>query len=272
MSERIHPTAIIDKNAEISDNVKVGPYCTIGPNVKIGSGTELKSHCNIQGHTQIGKNNSIFPFCSLGTPPQDHDYDQEMISYLKIGDNNIFREGFTANLGTKENSETKIGSNCFFMINSHVAHNCIIHDRVIMVNGSLAAGYVELGEACIVSGNAAIHQFCKVGTMAVISGGSAISKDLPPFMITSGHNAPVQSFNIIGMKRNGYSKEEIKNVKNIHRIFFRSNLSIKQARHVAEKELSGSAALKVFLDFLEKSNRGILTGRKIKDEKTRNIK
>lgn len=256
----IHPTAVVDPKAKIADNVIVGPLCTIGPNVEIGSGTELVSQCAITGYTSLGENNKIFPFATLGCPPQDLDWQGEP-SFLKIGNNNHFREGFTAHPGTKPGTETIIGNNGFFMNNSHIAHNAKIGDNVIMVNGAIAGGYTELGDRVLLSGNTAIHQFCRVGRLAMMGGLSAISKDLPPFMTCFSKTNRVSGLNLVGLKRNGFSKETIRALKNVHRIFFRSQNSIKTALGIIEKdeEISSFPEVQEFLDFVKSSKRGIVS-------------
>lgn len=255
----IHPMAIVDPKATIADNVEIGPFCIVGPNVEIGSGSKLVSHCSITGHTTIGENNQFFPFVSIGAPPQDLDWKEEP-SYIKIGSGNVFREGFTANPGTKPETSTVIGNNCFFMINSHIAHNCQIGNNVILVNGALMAGYVELGDKCIMSGNTAVHQFCRVGRLSMLGGNTPISKDLPPFMMCFSKTNTISGINLIGMRRNGFSKETIRAIKDVYKIFFRGRLSPKQAAEkvLADPRMAAIPEVLEFLDFVAKSKRGIL--------------
>ena len=259
---KIHPTAIVDPGARIADDVVIGPLCTVGPNVEIGSGTELVGQCAITGYTSLGENNKVFPFAVLGCPPQDLEWKGET-SYLKIGSNNQFREGFTAHPGTKPGSETVIGNNCFFMNNSHIAHNCKVGNNVIMVNGAVAGGYAELSDRVLLSGNTAIHQFCRVGRLAMMGGVSAISKDLPPFMTCFSKTNCVSGLNLVGLKRNGFSKETIRALKDIHRIFFRSSNSVKRALEIVESnsQLSAFPEVQEFLDFVKSSKRGIVSSR-----------
>ena len=255
----IHPMAIVDPKAKIADDVEIGPFCTIGPNVEIGSGTKIVSHCNITGYTTLGENNKISQFVSLGTAPQDLEWEGEP-SCLKIGSGNVIREGFTANVGTKPGSSTVIGNDCFFMINSHVAHNVQIGNNVILVNGALVGGYAEIGDKAILSGNTAVHQFCRVGRLAMIGGNTPISKDLPPFMMCFSITNTVNGINLIGMKRNGFSKDTIRAMKNVFKFFYRSKLMPKQAieQVLADKDLSGIPEVQEFLDFVKSSKRGIL--------------
>ena len=256
----IHKTSIIDPKAKIAENVKIGPFCIVGPNVTIGAGSELVSHCTIDGYTTIGEKNIFSPFVAIGQPPQDVDWDAQR-SYIKIGDNNQFREGFTAHPGTTPESTTTIGDNCLFMNHSHVAHNCTVENNVILVNSALIAGYVTVGEKAIISGNAAVHQFCRVGRLVMLAGNSAIAKDLPPFMMYASHNkSHATALNLIGMRRSGFSNETIRKIKRVYGFFFLKNLNRKDAIEAirAEDELYKTPEVKEFVDFVESAKRGII--------------
>lgn len=256
---QIHPTAIIDPSVKLADDVIVGPYSVIEHDVEIGAGTHLIGQCRIGAYTTMGKNNVVHPFASIGTEPEDYAF-KDLVSYTHIGDNNRFREGVTVNRGTHENTITKIGNGCFLMANAHVAHNCQVGNHVIMVVGCAIAGYCEIGDNCLLSGLTAIHQFCRMGRMAVLSGGSQISMDLPPFMIGDGRNGGVRGFNIVGMRRNGFSPETIRAIKSVYNIFFRSGLNITNAIAKVEDEVKMLPEVVEFLDFVKKSERGILPG------------
>lgn len=258
----IHSTSIVDSKAEIADDVVIGPFCTVGPNVKIASGCILVSHCSITGYTEIGEGNRFHPFSAIGHPPQDLEWKNER-SYLTIGDSNTFREGFTVHPGTKPESETVIGNNCFFMNHSHVAHNCRIGNRVIMVNGATAGGYCELGDNVLMSGNTAIHQFCRVGRLAMMGGLTAISKDLPPFMTCYSKTNSAGGLNLVGLRRNGFGRETIMALKKIHRIFFRSGLAVREAisRIEDDSEIMAFPEVVEFLDFVKHSKRGVVSGK-----------
>ncbi len=253
----IHPSAVVDPNAQIADDVKIGPFCVVGPNVKIGAGTELISQCSVLGRTTIGKNNKIFPTSVIGAEPQDYNY-KEIVSYVKIGNGNVFREGSTVNAGAKENSETIIGNDGLFMINSHVAHDCQIGNNVILVNGSLIAGHVHLADGVIISGASCIHQFCRVGRLAFLSGVSAITMDLPPFMIASERNK-VSSVNLIGLKRSGASRDGIRAVKDIFKIFYKSDLNVTTAIEKIKSDVLDVPEKQEFIDFVQGSERGVLS-------------
>ena len=256
---KIHQMSVVSPEAKIADDAVIGPFCVVGPNVTIGSGTELISHCNVVGHTEIGKNNKLYAGVSVGTPPEDISY-TGYVSYLKIGDGNIFREGFTANLGEGEGSETIIGNNCYFMANSHVSHNCKVGNNVIAVICSGFAGYTEVGDGFILSGLSGTHQFVRVGRYAMLSGGSATSKDIPPFVIADGRNGPIKNLNIIGLRRNGFSRETIKNLKELFKIFFKSDLNVPNALAKIEAEVEQIPEVREFVEFVRASKRGVATG------------
>ena len=257
---KIHPTAVVSPDARLADSVEVGPYCVIEEDVEIGAGTRLLGQCRIGAHTTMGENNLVYPFAAIGTDPEDYSYDPSQVSYTRIGSGNLFREGVTVNRGTMPGSTTTIGDGCFLMANAHVAHNCQVGNKVVMVTQCGIAGHCQIGDNCLISGLAGIHQFCRMGRMAVLSGGSVISMDLAPFMIGDGRNGGVRGFNIVGMRRNGFPADTIRAVKNLYDIFFRHNLSMKNAIEKAESELPQIPEVIEFLDFIKSSKRGILTG------------
>ena len=257
---KIHPTAVVDPSAEIAEDVEIGPFCVVGPDVKMGKGCKLVSQCSITGHTTMGENNTVYPFASLGSPPQDYDY-KGHVSYLRIGSGNTFREGFTANCGTKPETETVIGNDCYLMTNSHVAHNSVIGNRVIMVNDGLVAGYTEIGDNALLAGLTAVHQFCRVGRLSMIGGCCAISKDLPPFMTCFTKNNTVSGLNLVGLKRSGMKLEAIRALKDLYKLFYRSKLNFSQALERAETELEQTSEVREFIEFAKTSKRGLLPGK-----------
>ena len=256
----IHPTAIVSDGAVIGDGVEIGPFVYVGPHVKIGNGCRLLAHCVVDGYTTMGERNVVHPFATLGGPAQDHAVEEGGISYLNIGDGNDFREGFTAHTGTKPGTSTVIGSNCMFMSCSHVAHNCRVGNNVIYVNSACTGGYVEVFDNAILSGLVAIHQFCRVGRFAFISGMSAFSLDVPPFMIVEGRNGGVRSINRVGLMRAGFSSEAISNIKHILRIYYRSGLIPGKALEAIRSELPQTPEVVEFLDFCASSKRGVVSG------------
>ena len=250
----------IAPGAILAEDVEVGPFSKIGSNVKIGAGCKLIGNCNVVGYTEIGVNNIIHPFVSLGSDPHDLSF-KGWVSYLKIGDNNIFREGFTSNVGADEGSTTFIGSNCFFMANSHVGHNAHVGDRVILANGALLAGHSILGDGCFIGGNSTVHQFVRIGRLVIIGGSSATSLDVPPFMMVAGRNQPIRAINLIGLRRNGVSRDAVSAIRKLFVIFFRSELSIPSAIAKIKEEVEMLPEVEEFIDFIEKRDkRPIATG------------
>ena len=254
----IHPTAVVSDGAVIGAGVEIGPFVYVGPNVKIGDGCRLLAHCVVDGHTTMGERNIVHPFATLGGPAQDHGIEPGSVSYLKIGDDNDFREGVTAHTGTKPETCTTIGNHCMFMAQSHVAHNCQIGNNVIFVNSACAAGYVQVFDNAILSGLVAIHQFCRVGRFTMISGGSVFSLDVPPFMIAEGRNGGVKTINKVGLTRAGFSAEAINNIKNLYKIYYRSGLIAGKALEKIKAELPQTPEVVEYLDFCANTKKGIL--------------
>ena len=261
MSVKIHPTAVIGEDVQLGEDVEIGPYCVVEDHVRIGDGSHLISQCHVASYTTMGKRNVLYPFAAIGTDPEDYAYDPvQGPSFTRIGDDNKFREGVTVNRGTHAGTETVIGSGCFMMCNTHVAHNCVLGDNVILVLGSGLGGYCEVGDRALISGVSAVHQFCRVGRLAVLSGGSAISVDLPPFMIGDGRNGGVRGFNIVGMRRCGFSRETIRTIKDLYDIFFRHGLNMTNAIAKAQAELPQIPEVLEFIKFVQDSKRGVLSG------------
>ena len=254
----IHPTAVVSDGAVIGAGVEIGPFVYVGPNVKIGDGCRLLAHCVVDGHTTMGERNIVHPFATLGGPAQDHGIEPGSVSYLKIGNDNDFREGFTAHTGTKPETCTTIGNHCMFMAQSHVAHNCQIGNNVIFVNCACAAGYVQVFDNAILSGLVAMHQFCRVGRFTMISGGSCFSLDIPPFMIAEGRNGGVKTINKVGLTRAGFSAEAINNIKDLYKIYYRSGLIAGKALEKIREELPQTAEVVEFLEFCANTKKGVI--------------
>ena len=217
-----HHTSIVSEKAELGSNVTIGPYCIINENVKIGNNVNLVAHTYIDGNTTIGDNCKFFPYCSIGTPPQDLKYKGED-SILKIGNNNIFREYVTVNPGTEGGGlETVIGNDCLFMINAHVAHDCKIGNNVIMVNNASIAGHVVLEDYAIMGALSGAHQFCRIGKHSMIGGLSGVDSDVIPYGTVIGNRAYLSGLNIIGLKRRGFSKEIIQDLRKAYGLLFSS--------------------------------------------------
>jgi UDP-N-acetylglucosamine acyltransferase len=209
----IHPTAIIEKGAKIAASAKIGPYCVIGPKVELGENVTLKSHVVIEGITKIGEGTTVYPFASLGSPPQDLKFGGEE-SELIIGKNNTIREHATMNPGTKGGGmKTIIGDNCLIMMATHVAHDCILGNNVIMANNATLAGHVIVGNNVLLGGLSAVHQFVRIGDHAVIGGMSAVESDVIPYGRVKGERAFLAGLNLIGLERSGFSKDDVKNLQ-----------------------------------------------------------
>ncbi|HJO92426.1 MAG TPA: acyl-ACP--UDP-N-acetylglucosamine O-acyltransferase [Victivallales bacterium] len=257
---RIHKTAIVSEKAVLASDVEIGPYCIVEDNVEIGAGTKLLKHCCVSGNTIIGENNIIYPFVSLGTEPQDYSFTNQK-AYLKIGNGNKFREGFTANIGSSDGAATTIGNDGFFMANSHVAHDCVVGNNIVLGNCSGFAGHSHIGNNVIIAPLAGIHQFVKVGRFVIMSGGSVTSLDVPPFMIADGRNGAIKSINLIGLKRNGFSKEAIKAIRDVYKIFYRGGLNATNGLNKIKEEIEPLPEVLEFIEFVESSKRGVGCGR-----------
>ncbi len=258
---RIHPTAIVDPSAELAATVEVGPYAIVGARVRVGEGTSIGPHCVIEGPTTIGRENRIAPYCALGGAPQDKKYAGEPTE-LHIGDRNTIREYCNFNRGTAQDAGvTRLADDNWIMANVHIAHDCQVGSRVIMANYAGLAGHVHLGDWVIVGGLSGVHQFCKVGAHAMIGSSSAVSQDVPPFMLADGNPLAVRGFNVEGLRRRGFDAERIAAVKQMHRLLYRQQLTFEQAREsiarLADEVPAAAADVALMTDFLAQSRRGI---------------
>ncbi len=251
----IHPTAIIDPKAELASDVEVGPYSIIGPDVSIDTGTRVGPHVVINGHTTIGKDNRFFQFASIGEENQDKKYQGEPTKTI-IGDNNVFRESCTVHRGTVQDiGYTQIGNNGLFMAYTHIAHDCIIGDNVIFANNASAAGHVRISDWVILGGFTGVHQFCQIGAHAFAGMNSRISQDIPPFVMLQ--DGVPRAINSEGLKRRGFSSDDIRAIKNAYRVLYRKGLKLEQAINELKQQENKSEHILMFIDFLENSNRGI---------------
>jgi UDP-N-acetylglucosamine acyltransferase len=216
----IHPSAIVDPAARLGVDVKIGPFCVVGPDVQLGDGVELVSHAVIAGRTRIGAKSRIFPFASIGHPPQDLKYKGEP-SELLIGANCTIREHVTMNPGTEGGGMmTRIGDNCLFMVNAHVAHDCQVGNSVIMANNATLAGHVAVEDFVIIGGLSAVHQFVRIGRHAMIGGMSGVENDVIPYGMVTGERARLSGLNIVGLRRRGFARETIHDLRNAYRLLF----------------------------------------------------
>jgi UDP-N-acetylglucosamine acyltransferase len=254
----IHPTAIIDTSAKLASEVTVGPFSVIGPDVKIDVGTVIGSHVVIKGPTSIGRHNRIYQFTSIGENPQDKKYANE-VTRLEIGDRNTIREFATLHRGTKQDrSITKIGSDNLFMAYTHVAHDCVVGDHVIMANGASLAGHVQLHSHAILGGFTLVHQFAKIGQYSFAAMGSAITQDIPPFVMVGGKPTRPHGINSVGMERNGIAAEDIRLIRKAYKMIYKMNLRLEDAIDQMEDIAGDSKELSMMVNFLRSVSRGIL--------------
>ncbi len=254
----IHSTAIIDPSAKIAAGVSIGAYSVIGADVEIGANTWIGPHVVISGPTRIGCDNKIFQFASVGEDPQDLKYHGE-VTRLEIGDRNTIREFATIHRGTVDDSGvTSIGNDNLLMAYIHVAHDCRIGNHVIMSNNASLAGHVHVGDHVILSGFTLVHQFCSIGEHAFSGMGSAISKDVPPYLMISGNPAAPHGLNKVGLKRRGFSDEQIRNLINVYKILYREGLTLEEASKKIAVMAEQSEEVRRFSDFLSSTKRSII--------------
>lgn len=216
----IHPSAIVHPGAEIDPTAEIGPFCTVGPRVVIGPHTRLLSHVVVDNATTLGSHNTVYPFATVGSAPQDLKFRGEP-ARLVIGDHNVIREGATLNIGTEGgHMETRIGSHCLIMAYSHVAHDCRLGDRVILSNAVALAGHVDIGDGVIMGGLVGVHQFCRIGERAFLAGGAMVAQDVPPFCIAQGDRAQLVGLNIVGLKRSGWTRAQLRVVREAYAMLF----------------------------------------------------
>ncbi len=254
----IHPSAVVSPKAELCTGVEIGPYSNIGDRVKIGRDTTVGTHVVIEGPTEIGQRNKIFHFSSIGAAPQDISYHGEDTGLI-IGDDNTIREYVTINRGsTKDEWKTVVGNHNYIMAYAHIAHDCILGDRVHMANVANLAGHITIGDYAILGGLVAVHQFVRIGAHAFLGGKSGINKDLPPFMIASGVRGKLYGVNQKGLSRRGFSREKIDGLKKAYRIIWRENKRFADGIEQVKKEIDHFPELDTLLGFFEGSNRGIM--------------
>ncbi|PIV32909.1 MAG: acyl-[acyl-carrier-protein]--UDP-N-acetylglucosamine O-acyltransferase [Lysobacterales bacterium CG02_land_8_20_14_3_00_62_12] len=254
----IHPTACIDARAQLGANVSVGPFCVIGANVDIGAGTVLGSHVVIEGPTRIGRDNRFFPFCSIGADPQDKKYQGET-TRLEIGDGNTFRESMTVHRGTAGGGGvTRIGNDNWLMAYVHIAHDCRVGDHTVIANAAALAGHVSVDDYAILGGYSLVHQFCRVGAHAFTSMGSVINRDVPPFFTVAGHFAEPKGINSEGLKRRGFSADQLLAVKRAYKTLYLSGLPLAEARNQIAQAAAIDAELQLLVDFIDRSERGLV--------------
>lgn len=258
----IHPSAIVDPRAVIDPTVEIGPYSIVGPHVSIAAGTRIGPHVVIEGHTTIGRDNVIYQFCSIGAAPQDKKYAGED-TRLEIGDRNMIREYCSFNAGTAQDAGvTRLGSDNWILAYVHLAHDCNVGNHTIFSNNATLAGHVHVGDHAILSGFAAVHQFCKIGAHAFVGMNTSLSQDVPPFVLLAGSPAAPRGINVEGLKRRGFSAQQISALRNAYKILYKSGLTLEQAKTaLAEEEANTPDAavhLRSLREFLDGATRGIV--------------
>jgi UDP-N-acetylglucosamine acyltransferase len=259
---KIHPTAFVDKQAELDEDVVVSAFAYIGPKVYIGKGTIIKPHTYIEENAKIGKNNIIGPYTVIGTPPQHLEYKGEE-TWVEIGDGNIIREFATIHRGTaKDQGLTRIGNNCMLMSYVHVAHDCFVEDNVIMANGATLAGHVRVGKRVVMGGFSAVHQFCRIGAYAFIGAMSGVDKDVPPFVKVFGIPAKIQGLNLVGLRRAGFTKEDIRKLSQALGIFLDGPATLKEVIVELKDVFGDDPLIAELITFLENPSRQGIMRRK----------
>jgi UDP-N-acetylglucosamine acyltransferase len=254
----IHPSAIVHPGARLAAGVSVGPYSVIGEHVEIGEGTTVGAHVVIEGRTRIGKNNRIFAHSVLGGDPQDKKYAGEP-TRLEIGDRNIIREFCTFNCGTAQDAgTTRIGSDNWIMAYAHVAHDCQVGDHTIFANAASIAGHVHVGDHAVLGGFTGVHQFVQIGAHSMTAGATLLLQDLPPYVMAAGNAAKPFGINAEGLKRRGFSEEQVTEIRRAYKTLYRSGHSLEEAKAAIAAQVAKAPALKILVDFLERSKRGIV--------------
>ena len=251
----VHSTAVVHPQARIGPDCEIGPYCVIGPHVELGAGCRLISHVVIDGHTTIGQQNEIYPFASIGLKTQDLKW-KGGVTRTEIGDNNTIRENVTIHSATADGETTRIGSHNNILAGSHIGHNVVIGNRVIISMAALA-GHVLVEDHAIVGGLSAVHQFCRLGTMSIIGGCSKIVQDVPPFMLVDGNPAETRTINKVGLERNGVKEEAQSALRQAFKILFREGLTIPNGLARIEQEVPSLPEIQHLLAFVRSSERGV---------------
>lgn len=254
----IHPQAIVSSDAEVAEGAEVGPFSVIGDGVEIGEGTSIGPHVVVKGPTRIGRDNRIFQFASIGDDPQDKKYAGESTS-LEIGDRNTIRECCTINRGTvQDEGVTRIGSDNWLMAYVHVAHDCQIGNHTILANSATLAGHVQLGDFAIMGGFTGVHQYCRIGAHSFLGMYAGITRDVPPFVMVSGRPAEPKGINLEGLKRQEFSAEQIKSIRNAYKVIYRSGLKLAEAVERLDEVVDDQPEIRPLVDFLRSSKRSII--------------
>jgi len=255
----IHPSAVVSDKASIADSAIIGPYCIVGEGVILAEDVELKSHVVIEGNTHVGKETVIYSFAVIGTPSQDKKFKEGQETKLIIGENNVIREHVTINPGhTEPERSTQLGNNCLLMVGAHIAHDCQVGDNVIMANNATLGGHVTVGNNAILGGLSAVHQFVRIGNFAIIGGMSGVENDVIPYGSVKGERAKLSGVNIIGLKRNGFSRSQIQSIREAYDALFGPNGPLSDRLKQVANDYQNEDVINSIVDFIrQESSRGI---------------
>ncbi len=253
----IHPSALISPDAQIGENVSIGPFTVVGEDCVIGDDCQIDARVTIERHVRLGRNVRIGVGTVLGGDPQDTKFRNE-VTTVEVGDDTIIREYTTINRATTQSYRTTVGKGCFLMSYVHLAHDCHIGDGVIISNGTQLAGHVTIGDRAVLSGLSAVHQFVRIGAFSFVGGCSRVAKDIPPYIKAVGNPVKLYGLNSVGLQRNNFDPEVVRELKRAYRLFFRSELNVTQAMERAEQELQPFPEVRVLMDFVEESQRGVV--------------
>ena len=256
MGVTIHPLAVVQPGAELGEDVSIGPFCLVGPHVRLGDRAILRSHVSVDGHATLGAGCEVWPFASVGGKTQDLKF-KGGAPRLVVGENTVIRECATLNCATFDGGETRVGSKCLIMAYCHVAHDCLVGDRVVMANNATLAGHVVIEDDAIIGGLTGVHQFVRVGQMSILGGFTKAVKDVPPYMMADGDPLKIFGPNKVGLERHGVSAETQQALKEAYKIVFRMDLTTAKALERIEAEIAPSPEIQHFAEFIRKSERGI---------------
>ncbi|MEC9005009.1 MAG: acyl-ACP--UDP-N-acetylglucosamine O-acyltransferase [Planctomycetota bacterium] len=256
MATTISDHAVVDPRAELGTDVEIGPFCMVGPDVTIGSGTRLLNNVTLTGHVTLGEHNELYPGVVIGAAPQDLSY-QGGDTRVEIGDHNIFREGVTVNRASeKEEGRTTVGNHCYFMACSHIAHDCRVGNWVIMANATLLGGHVHVHDRATLSGGAAVHHFASIGSYSFVSGLSRVLHDVPPYMLVDGVPARPRCINIVALKRNDFTSDDIRALSEAHRVLYRAKVGLDHAREILRANGNLVPAVNHLLSYVQTQQEG----------------
>lgn len=260
MASRIHPTAVVEPSAQLGDDVVIGPFAYIGGSVRLGAGTQIHHHASVEGNTVLGQSCEVFPYANLGAKTQDLKFKGGNPGTL-IGDRNVFREYVTVHAATNDGEFTRIGNDNTILAYTHVAHDCLLGNGIVMSNGTMLAGHVQVQDHVVMGGYSGVHQFCRIGAYAMVSACAKVVQDIPPFFIADGQPALIRSLNKVGLERRGFTAEQLDRVKQIYRILFREGLNRTQAlEKLQQHPLAATAEFQQLLVFAQASERGLAPG------------